>query len=98
MSASVFPVLAPRVAGTGCSQPPGNIVSKHHQSERAAVLSRGYLPAALSARIWGKVISGADKNIYVQLLVQRTQLNMIFLQYPESFRIPYSDRQGHLLD
>ena len=63
MSASVFSTQAPRVAGTGCYQPPGKLVSKHSQSERAAELSHGCPPAALSARILGKVISGADKNL-----------------------------------
>jgi hypothetical protein len=85
MSASVFPVLAPRVAGTGCCQPPGKLVSKYIQSERAAVLTRGCLPAALSARLLSKVISGADENICVRLLLQRIQSNITFYQDRESF-------------
>ena len=92
----LFPALAPRVAGTGYYQPPGKLVSKHSQSEHAAELSHGCPPAALSARILGKVISGADSKIYVQLLVQRTQLNMMFLQDSESFQIHYSDRQSQI--
>jgi hypothetical protein len=94
MSASVFPTLAPRVPSTGYYQPPGKLVSKHSQSERAAELSHGCPPATLSARILGKVISGADKNLRGQLLDQRTQLNMMVLRDSESFRIHYSDGQS----